>query len=89
MLVNGNENNSVIFWLEYFRCDKHRYDIATASCIAAFTILMGGEVNNYGVGGLEIWVYDGAWRHTSANEIEKLQAEFQAFQDSMHSAVLR
>lgn len=87
-LVNGNENNSAIFWPEYFRCDKDTYDTAGALRIAAFTILMGGEVNPYGVGGLEAWIYDGAWARMPAHKIEELQTEFQAFKDSVHLAVL-
>ena len=89
MLVNGNANNSVIFWLEYFQCGKHRYDIATATRIAAFTILMAGEVNPYGVGGLEICVYNGTWKRTPPNQIEDLKTDFKIFDESMHLAVLR
>jgi hypothetical protein len=88
-LVNGNENLSAIFWLEYFKCYDKAHDLHIASRIAAFTILMGHELNEGGIGGLELWTYSEGWTRMPANEIENLQAEFQAFKDSVHSAVLR
>ena len=88
-LVNGNENLAAIFWLQYFKCDEQRYELPVASRIAAFTILMGHELNGNGIGGLEIWTYLSGWTRMPANQIENLNAEFQALKESMHSAVLR
>ena len=88
-IVNGNENLSAVFWLEYFRCDENPYDAGVAARIAAFTILMGHELNNHGIGGLEIWTFSDGWMRTPENEVECLKTEFQAFQESMHLAVLQ
>ena len=87
-MVNGNENNAAIFWPEYFRCDKEVYDLQSATKIAAYTVLMGAELNPSGVGGLEIWQYDEAWKSVPPEEIESIEAEFQQFQKSIRSAVL-
>jgi hypothetical protein len=87
-LVNGNENNSAIFWPEYFRCDKDLYDIQATTRIAAFTILMAAELNPFGVGGLEIWQFDKDWHRVPHADIEHLKAQFIELRNSIHSAVL-
>jgi hypothetical protein len=87
-LVNGNENNSAIFWPEYFKCDKELYDLPTTTQLAAFTILMGSELNPFGVGGLEVWQYNGAWTSVPRVEIERLIVKFRDSQGSIRSAVL-
>ena len=88
-LINGNENNSAIFWPEYFRWDKELYDLQMATRIAAFTILMGAELNPFGVGGLEIWRYESEWKPALPAEIAQLRADFKRLQESLHSVVQR
>jgi hypothetical protein len=51
-VIHGNEANPAIFWPEYFRCHKQERDLKASTRIAAFTILMGSELNPYGVGGV-------------------------------------
>lgn len=86
-LISGNENNPAIFWPEYFRCDEEVYDLETTTRIAAFTILMGGNLNPYGVGGLEIWQYGNEWRPTPPSEIELIRASFVGLQRSIQAAL--
>jgi hypothetical protein len=81
-MVNGNDSNSAIFWPEYFKCDKQLHDLPTTVRIAALTILMGSQLNPYGVGGLEIWKYDHTWIAVTPTQIETLKQEFRGFEES-------
>lgn len=87
-LVNGNESNTAIFWPEYFKVDKTMYDLQAATAIAGMTILMGGEINGAGVGGLEIWQYTNQWKEVSPEEIEGLRGRFDLLQRGIKKAVL-
>jgi hypothetical protein len=82
-MVAGDENNPAIFWPEYLKCDEERYDLHATTKIAAYTILMAAKLNSPGVGGLEIWQYDGAWRSLQLSEIESIEASFAVSQASI------
>jgi hypothetical protein len=86
-ILNGNARSAVVFWPEYFRCDKTVYDLHQVTAIAATTILMEGELNPYGVGGLEVWQFDGTWNLVPPVEIERLANKFKDLRESLRLAV--
>jgi len=79
-IVNGHENNPAIFWLEYIKANKP-LSLDSATGIAAVTLLSGGEINPYGVGGLEIhqWT-SGRWGHFTPKQIQATENRFAKFQ---------
>jgi hypothetical protein len=87
-MVNGHENNTAIFWPEYFRCDAEMRGLAATTKIAALTIGMGAELNPYGVSGLEIWQFNKKWNRLLPAEVEAITAHLQTFKNFIHQSIL-
>ena len=86
-MVNGNDINPAIFWLEYLKADK-RPTVEDAAGIAAITIGMAAELNPFGVGGLELHEFkDGKWRHWSQQELDSSENGFTALQDQIRRGI--
>lgn len=78
-MINGNENNSAVFWLAYSRALDRLLTMRAATGAAITTILTAGSINNYGVGGLEVHQYhDGSWHSWSSKETEACEVNFQS-----------
>ena len=86
-MVNGDETNTAIFWPEYFKCDTKLYDVNAASRIVASTILMGGELNSYGVRGLEIWHYDKSWKRLPSATIDDVLSRFDELKKNLERSI--
>lgn len=82
-MVNGNESNSAVFWLDYFKCDKKLYDIETATRIAASTILSASELNPYAIGGLEVWQYQKSWSRLTRAQLEAEIVRFETVKQAV------
>jgi len=88
-MVNGHETNTTIFWPEYARAaDDDKPDLSAAISIAAITILMGAEINDHGIGGLEIWQYTNGWKRVPDDEIEALRTRFDHLQSVIAKTIL-
>lgn len=82
-IVNGHDHNAAIFWLEYLKADKP-LPLASATGIAALTLLSDAEIHPYGVGGLEIheWA-SGRWRTFTPKQIQATENRFAEFQEML------
>jgi len=74
--INGNENSPAILWPEYFKCEG-KHDLKQATKIAALTILTAGDLNPYGVRGLEIFQYTSNWQALSESELDRLTENYE------------
>ena len=86
-MVSGHENNAGVFWPEYLRVHKESRGLDDATAIAAMTILTAGEINPYGIGGLEIWQFRESWKALPDEEIEGLVRRFKTLQQSIKKIV--
>jgi len=87
-MVNGHANNSAVFWLEYMKADK-KPPLEESLGIAIATIGLASEINNYGVGGLELHEYrEGAWHHWPNEEIERAERSLTVVQGQIKKAVI-
>ena len=71
-MVSGHESNTAIFWPEYAEADKG-CRLPSATSIAAITILMGGEINDHGIGGLEVFRYRRRWEALPEKEMKVIK----------------
>jgi hypothetical protein len=76
LALHGHENNPAILWPEYFKCEG-KCNLQEATNIAALTILMAGDVNPYGVRGLEIFRYASKWETVSPSEMERIGSKYE------------
>jgi hypothetical protein len=88
-MVNGNENNPAIFWLEYFKSHTEMREVAAVTNVAALTIMMAGDVNPYGINGLEVWQFNKEWKRLPLREIEAIAVRLQAFEDIVADSILK
>jgi hypothetical protein len=88
-MVNGNESNPAIFWPVYFKCDTQALHVAVVTNIAALTITMGGDLNPYGINGLEVWQFKEEWRRLPLKEIEAIVARLQALKNLVADSILK
>jgi hypothetical protein len=88
-MVNGNEDNTAIFWPEFFKCDKRLYSLEEATSIAAFTVSIAAELNPYGVSGLEIWQFDEKWQRLSIDKVEEISSRLDAAKEFIAKSVLQ
>jgi len=86
-LISGNESNAAIFWPEYLGCDNETHEMDVAVRIAAYTILMGAQLNPAGVGGLEIWRYEDGWKPVSRVAVDGIRENFGEFHGGIRSAI--
>ena len=86
-VVQGNEQNAAIMWLQYFNPDES-WSLHEAANLAALALLTAHDVNQPGVEGLEAWRYTQAssWQTYNPNELKtwtleyaKLKKTLQAF----------
>jgi hypothetical protein len=83
-MVNGDEHNPAILWPQYFKCyNRPLRTLEAAIQIAALTILTAGELNNFGVGDLEIWQYgtSARWSAVAPLEVDRIVDRFQKLKE--------
>lgn len=86
-MVSGHESNTAIFWPEYAEADKG-CGLPSATSIAAITILMGGEINDHGIGGLEVFRYKKRWEAVPEEEMKTIKKRFARLQRIIKAAML-
>lgn len=88
-MVNGHEDNAAIFWLEYFKSHAQTRDVSATTNVAALTITMAGDLNPYGVNGLEVWQFDEEWKCLPLREVEAIVVRLQEFKDIVANSILK
>ena len=87
-MVNGHNNNSAVFWLEYMKADK-KLPLEESLGVAIVTVGLASEINNFGIGGTELHEYrDAAWHHWAAENIERVESSLMAVQAQIKQAVI-
>jgi hypothetical protein len=87
-LVNGHDNSPAIFWLEWMRADDPAIGLEPATGIAITTVLTAGELNPYGIGGIEVHQFSGGlWKHWTLAECDNAIAQHKALTTKLKAAV--
>ena len=87
-LVNGHDNSPAVFWLEWMKADEPSISLESATGIAITTVLTAGELNPYGIGGIEVHQFSsGLWKHWTLAECDNAIAQHKAQATKLKAAV--
>ena len=88
-LVNGHDNSPAMFWLEWMGADDPLIGLEAATGIAITTVLTAGELNPYGIGGIEVHQFsNGAWKHWGEAERNHAAAQYKNQANKIKDAII-